>query len=112
LRVEHISVKLHISYEHISGLDLECIFYQSKKRVSIATATTIILPNPRPWMAESASDVEPTEVELELALPAEAAIVDEELLLLVTLVEDLETEDCEAVWIAVDEAVSEAIIEA
>jgi hypothetical protein len=63
-------------------------------------------------MAESASDVEPTEVELELALPAEAAIVDEELLLLVTLVEDLETEDCEAVWIAVDEAVSEAIIEA
>ena len=59
----------------------------------------------RPLLARLASDVEPDAEELELALSAEVADADEELLLPVTLAEELWAEDCEAVdEAALDEA--------
>jgi len=54
------------------------------------------------------ADAELTAEELESAGVAD---VDAELSLPGTLVEELETEDCEAVWTVVDEAGSEAVAE-
>jgi hypothetical protein len=64
---------------------------------------------PRPLIAVPAPEVELADEELELALSVEeAAEEDTELLLAVALVEELESEDSEAV----DEAALEAVDEA
>jgi hypothetical protein len=76
--------------------------------VSSATAPAAALFRPRLLVAGLAPDVELADEELELALSAaEAADEDAELLLAVVLVEELESEDSEAV----DEAVLEAVEE-
>jgi hypothetical protein len=76
--------------------------------VSSATAPAVALFRPRLLVAGLAPDVELADEELELALStAEAADEDAELLLAVVLVEELESEDSEAV----DEAVLEAVEE-
>lgn len=63
---------------------------------------------PRPLLAGLAPDVEFDDEELGLALSAELADVDEELLLPVTLAEELWAEDSEAD----DEAALDAVAEA
>lgn len=77
--------------------------------MSNATAPTAALLKPRPLVAELAPDAELADEELELALSVvEAADDDTEPLLAVALVDELESEDSEAV----DEAALEAVEEA
>lgn len=89
---------------------IEPIDYQSRKQVSSATAPTAALLKLRLLAAGTAPEVELADEELELALSVseEAADAEEELLLAVALVEELDSEDSEAV----DEAVLEAVEEA
>lgn len=77
--------------------------HHSKKRAKRATTPTTIFSKPYPPEGEEAVDAE-----LEAALPEAVADFDAELSLLVALADDLETKDCEVVWVVVDEAASEA----
>jgi hypothetical protein len=81
----------------------------SRKRAIRATVPTTMFSKPRGAEAEPAADAELAKEALELTLPAAVvADADTELSLLVILAEDLEPEDCEAVW--ADDAVSEAVM--
>ena len=99
---KYVNRKLYISCVHISSHDMERISHQSRKQVSSATAPTATPLRPKPLVAELAPDEELADEELGLALSA--ADEDTEFLLAV----ELESEDREAV----DEALSESVVEA